>query len=114
MRKHPSFARRLGVPTLAAVFVSQTVVITVVPAAPPEVPPGSIWESGAPIMLPGAGGVTDGGAATYTLPLRMPDGPNRLQPSLAISYGGSVSANGALGVGMGLAGISAITPCPKT
>jgi RHS repeat-associated protein len=79
---------------------------------PPRYPTGSIVPSSAPIELPGHGGVSDAGGATYSLPLLVPDGPQGAQPRLSIEYGGR--GNGSLGVGFHLAGSSAIAPCSKT
>jgi hypothetical protein len=56
--------------------------------------------------------VTDGGGATYSIPLRVPDGAGGLQPQLALQYGGS--GNGSVGVGWALTGLSSIGPCHKT
>lgn len=75
-------------------------------------PPGSVARSNTPIFLPGHGGVTDTGEASYTIPLWVPDGPQDMQPSLTIAYGGR--GNGLVGAGFGLSGLSAITPCAKT
>lgn len=74
----------------------------------------AVLNSTARFMLPGGGAVTDRGAATYSLPLSVPDGPQGMQPALTISYGGSAAGNGRLGVGFGLAGVSTISPCNKT
>lgn len=78
---------------------------------PPPITNVALYPSDVPIVLPGSGGVTDRGAASYAMPIRIPDGPNAWKPSLAIDYAGSARANGRLGVGWGLAGISEITPC---
>ncbi len=72
---------------------------------------GGLRRSEAPIKLPGSGGVTDTGAATYAMPLRVPDGTNGMQPELGLSYGGGY---GSLGVGFALTGLSSISPCRKT
>jgi len=79
----------------------------------PSYPTNAILASTAPISLPGGGGVSDTGAATYSLPLQVPAGPLAMQPSLGLSYGGG-SGNGPLGVGFSLSGLSAIAPCRKT
>jgi hypothetical protein len=79
----------------------------------PAYPDDAIVATTAPIQLPGSGGVSDGGQATYTLPLTLPDGPGGLKPNLSIEYDGG-SANGRLGVGMTLSGLSTIAPCRQT
>jgi RHS repeat-associated protein len=78
----------------------------------PTYPPNSTVKAEAPIKLPGGGGVTDGGGASYSLPLWVPDGPHGMQPELSISY--SPGGNGHLGTGWTLSGQSAISPCRKT
>src|SRR5262245_24969845 len=45
------------------------------PGSKLEYPTDAVLPSAAPIRLPGGGGVTDAGNATYTLPLKVPDGP---------------------------------------
>jgi hypothetical protein len=53
------------------------------------------------------------GAATYTIPVWAPRGPNGLQPQISLIYD-SQQGNGYLGVGWTLAGISSITRCNRT
>ncbi|MCC7490481.1 MAG: VCBS repeat-containing protein, partial [Gammaproteobacteria bacterium] len=62
---------------------------------------------------PGRFAVDDSGAASYTLSLWSPPGVAGVGPQLALVYH-SRSGNGRLGVGWGLAGLSAITRCPRT
>ena len=85
---------------------------TRLPGPLPPYPTDVILKSTAPISLAGGGSVSDRGQATYTIPIKAPDGPAGMQPDLALRYGGTT--NGALGVGMALAGLSAIRPCRKT
>lgn len=63
--------------------------------------------------LPGELGVSNGGAATYSIPLVVPPGSAGLQPSLSLNYSGSTQ-NGLLGVGWSIGGLSSITRCAKT
>ncbi|MCI0506525.1 MAG: hypothetical protein L0Z73_10500, partial [Gammaproteobacteria bacterium] len=63
-------------------------------------------------MVDGQFQVTPGGAATYTIPLKIPKGIGEVQPDLALIYN-SQSGNGMLGMGWSLAGLSAVHRCPK-
>jgi hypothetical protein len=58
-------------------------------------------------------GVTPSGAATYTIPIWTPPGPNGVQPSIALSYS-SQNGNGLAGVGWNLAAVSSIERCQLT
>lgn len=58
-------------------------------------------------------GVTQNGAATYSIPIQATEGINGLTPHLAISYSGP-GARSIFGVGFSLSGLSYITPCRKT
>jgi RHS repeat-associated protein len=78
----------------------------------PTYPPNTVSKARAPIKLPGGGGVSDGGTATYNLPLAVPAGPRGMQPDLALAYSGD--GNSHLGAGWGLSGLSIIAPCRRT
>jgi hypothetical protein len=62
--------------------------------------------------LPGDLAVTVDGAASYTVPLRVPDGLGGMQPRLALAYS-SRGGDGLLGVGWSLGGLSQVSRCPK-
>jgi RHS repeat-associated protein len=61
----------------------------------------------------GSFAVTDGGAATYSIPIVVPPGVAGVQPALSIGYA-SGGGNGPLGVGWNLGGFSEIQRCNKT
>jgi len=94
------------------------------PAAPLQVTTGTTdsiafdqqSSAGAPVevpgSLPGTFNVNDAGKATYTIPIAVPAGRLGLQPSLSLSYKSS-QAQGPVGVGWGIGGLSAISRCPE-
>jgi len=83
-----------------------------IPILPPY-PNDAILPASAPVELPGSGGVTDAGQPTYTIPAWTPDGPAGLKPNLSIDYCGG-TANGHLGVGFAIGGLSVIRPSLQT
>ena len=62
---------------------------------------------------PGSFSVSDQGTAVYSVPIQVPPGINGHTPRLGLSYR-SRKANGLLGVGWSLEGLSAISRCPRT
>jgi hypothetical protein len=57
--------------------------------------------------------VTEGGAASLTVPIQVPRGIGGMEPQLALTYS-SGAGNGLLGLGWSLQGPSAITRCPMS
>ena len=53
------------------------------------------------------------GAATYSIPIEIPEGTNGLKPEISLNYINSY-ADGLVGIGCGIGGISAITRVNKT
>src|SRR4051794_15432378 len=62
---------------------------------------------------PGHFAVSPSGAATYSLPIWTPPGPNGLTPSISVSYN-SQAANGLMGVGWNLNATASIERCNRT
>ncbi|MGW1728910.1 SpvB/TcaC N-terminal domain-containing protein, partial [Streptomyces sp. NPDC002306] len=119
--------RLVRVATVLAVFAGVVAAPGISVAAPGDVnvapvlpvagfgPGAGAVSAGASVgYLPGGGvSVSDTGAVSSSVPLRVPDGPGGLQPSLSLSYS-SRGGNGDLGVGWSVAGLSSITRCAKT
>jgi hypothetical protein len=61
----------------------------------------------------GSFGVSPAGAATYSIPIWTPPGPNGVTPSLSLSYS-SQGGNGLAGVGWNLNAALAIERCTRT
>ena len=85
--------------------------VTVTPQNPSTstgvVPPSAVGRT------PGAFSVSNVGSATYSIPIVVPPGVAKVQPSLSLVYR-SGTPNGLLGVGWSLGGLSEIERCKKT
>jgi len=99
---------------LALSYAVATAAVVPSVAGAVQLPPGGLVAS-----TPNFGGangsfsVTDDGAATYALPLWVPEGRRGSHVDLSLSYN-SRAGNGLLGVGWRLDGLSSITVCPRT
>ncbi len=63
-------------------------------------------------LVGGSFAVSPGGAATYTVALKVPPGIAGMEPSVSIAYN-SNAGDGPVGMGFSLAGHSLISRCPK-
>lgn len=68
------------------------------------------WATSTAGSTAGAFEVNANGAATYTLPIKVPQGISGVEPKLALVYN-SQKGNGLLGVGWSLSGLSSIRRC---
>lgn len=72
------------------------------------------WAATASVgAIPAEFEVDEMGGANYTVPIAVPPGTASMQPSLSFNYD-SHDANGLLGMGWSLGGLSAISRCPAT
>lgn len=68
---------------------------------------------GAQVALSGKFEVSAGGAATYSIPVKVPPGVAGMEPRLSLDYS-SHAGNGMLGVGWKLSGLPVVARCPRT
>ena len=61
----------------------------------------------------GSFAVNEMGAATYTIPIDVPQGISGMRPNIALTYN-SQSGNGVCGMGFSIAGLSSITRVPRS
>jgi RHS repeat-associated protein len=74
---------------------------------------GVVEDEGAPVgTLPGKFWVSDRGTSNYRIPIETPPGRGGIRPNLAFAYT-STKANGLMGMGWKLDGLSSIARCPK-
>ncbi|WP_343843074.1 FG-GAP-like repeat-containing protein [Bowmanella denitrificans] len=84
------------------------------PVAQPYALPASADNQSARVgLLPGEFRVDESGAATYQVPISLPQGIAGVTPSLSLNYS-TLSGNGTMGVGWSLGGLSAISRCRQT
>lgn len=63
--------------------------------------------------MDGEAGVSASGAATYVIPIKLPQGSGGHMPQLALNYS-SQGGNGLMGLGWGISGLSVIKKCFRT
>lgn len=91
-----------------AALAASLVLVTLLAASPR---PSPVSAQG--MSLPGSFGVSPGGAATYSIPIKVVPGTAGMVPSLSLEYN-SQYGSGFVGVGWSLAGLPAVSRCPQT
>lgn len=66
-----------------------------------------------PGAVSGSFGVSETGAATYSIPIAVPPGTAGMEPKISLNYS-SQGGNGIAGVGWSIGGLSSVTRCPQT
>lgn len=73
----------------------------------------SVLAASGPVgSLDGSFSVTPDGAATYSIPIKVPTGVGGIKPTISLGYS-SQAGNGLLGVGWNISGHSTISRCPQ-
>ncbi|MCY7301411.1 MAG: hypothetical protein LH616_19650, partial [Ilumatobacteraceae bacterium] len=109
----PGGVANFNSPVFATTHQVKAIGSIAVPDAPIQSLAGELPAHDATIGAIDAQAGVSGGAATYTIPIKVPPGRRGMQPSLALSYS-SRSGNGIAGMGWSLSGLSSVHRCPRT
>ncbi|HAH59195.1 MAG TPA: hypothetical protein DCL86_13700, partial [Bacteroidales bacterium] len=99
--------------TKSDVFHAKIDPFMVFPPVEGEIGGPTAGDNGMVGSMGGSISVSSNGAATYSLPIEVPNGINGMEPQLAVSYN-SQAGNGIMGIGWNLNGLSAITRTGST